>query len=245
MSHITPDKCIICHQARHVYPMGEKNGYALEACKACGSVMTTPLVTDEQRETYFGEIDPQITHRPDPRNIIERLKSRLRAVVPHPQGKRFLDVGCQNGYAVVAASELGMRPVGIDQHEFFIEFAQAKYPGNTFETARLRDYAAAHPAEADVIYCAENFCIETDIESFTAGLAAALAPKGIIYIEEPDGNHLNIPRNFANWPVVYPPINFIFLSKRGMAALLKRHGLAICRKFFSWRPFMRLIVTRK
>jgi SAM-dependent methyltransferase len=245
MTDVLPDKCLICHKDLHAYPMGEKEGYKLIACKSCGTVMTNPLVTQAQREAYFGEIDPQITHIPEPSREIERIKKLILKLMPHPAGKRFLDVGCQNGYAVVAAKELGMLSQGIDQHGFFIDFARDKYGANLFEQTTAAEYAAAGHPPVDFLYALECFCMQPDPDNFTAALARLITPKGMIYIEEPDGNHFNLPRKFANWPVVWPPINFIYLSRKGMDALLKRHGLKITKKFFNWLPRMRLVVRKK
>ena len=76
-------------------------------------------------------------------------------------------------------------------------------------------------------------------------MAKTIAVSGKIYIEEPDGNSFNVPKRFTDWEFVQPPLNFLYLSKKGIAKLLARHGLKIEKSYFVWAPFMRLIVTKK
>ncbi len=247
MTDTTQQQCRVCHKPFNAYPLGEKNGFELAACRSCGSVTVDPEVTDALREEFFGIVEPKITHMPNHEKEIERLKKIIQKVEPNPQGKTFLDVGSQYGYAVAAAKELGMKVHGVEKHEHFIEFLHEKYAkgSETFQHIRLQDYAAANPPKYDFIYSTENFGMETKPEEFAQAIADLLAPNGKVYIHEPDGNHFNLPRQFINWEIAYPPINFVYYSKKGMAALLARHGLAVKKTFFSWRPFMRLVATKK
>lgn len=238
-------KCIICRQVFHPYPMGEKNGTMLMACKACGTVMTEPFVTQDELDAYFASVDPQITHVPDPAGEIIDMKDRIVKMGRDLKGKRFIDVGARQGYAVKAANLLGMKPYGIDSHEFFTRFAQEKYPPELFQHSSLADYAATDPEKYDIGFALECFCEQPDPDAFTAGLARVMKPGGKVYIEEVDGNSFNLPRNFANWAYVDPPINFLYLSKKGMEALLTRHGFIIQKMFFTWRPLMRLIAVKR
>lgn len=238
-------KCRICLQPFFPYPMGEKNGCVLLACKNCGTVMTDPFVTQEELDTYFTSVDPQITHVPDPAREIIDMKNRIVKISPELKGKRFLDVSCRQGYAVKAAKLQGMEPLGIDSHDFFIRFAQEKYPPDYFKHISVQDYAASDPEKYDIGFALEAFCEQPDPEGYVAGLARLIKPGGLLYIEEVDGNSFNLPRNFASWIYVDPPINFLYMSKKGMQAILGRHGFQIQKMFFTWRPLMKLIAVRQ
>lgn len=237
-------QCPICHAEFKPYPMGDKNGYVLVACSACGSVMTENRVTEEEREKFLADIEPQITHVPKPQNEIDELKKTIAKIMPNGSGKRFLDINCRNGYAVMAAKELGFIARGIDAHDFFINFAQSKYDAARFEQKTVFQ-AVEEGEQADFIFIREAFTEQTNPDAYAGAIAQLLAPKGVVYIEEPDGNNFNTPRYFAGWPVVYPPLNFFYFSKQGMKALLKRHGLTVKKTIFSWRPVMRLIAGKK
>lgn len=225
--------------------MGEKNGYAFSACMSCGSVITEPWVTQKTIDDFFGDVQPDIVHLPKPDIEIQKIKKTLMGMVPSPAGKKFLDVSCRQGYAVMAAKELGLEARGIDRYDFFVTFAQDKYTPDLFEQKTAVEAAAHHPAAFDFIFASEAFCEQTDPENFAEALAALLKPDGILYIHEIDGNHFMLPRKFSKWLYADPPLNFAYYSKKGMEALLSRHGLVVQKSFFNWRPFMRLIVKKK
>lgn len=245
MTETHKDKCPICHKDFVPLFLGEKNDYTLEACRACGSAMVRPWMTDEKREQYFGEIEPQITHTPNPDRDIELRKKIIQRVMPNPSGKKFLDICSQNGYTVIAAKQLGMQSYGIDEHEFFVEFARSRYGEELFENTSAKEFAETHAGEYDFIYALEAFSLQTHPDELAAAMAKLLKPGGIIYIEEPDGNHWNLPGKFTVWPVVFPPINFVYLSRKGLIGLLKRHGLAVAKQFWSWYPFSKFIVKHQ
>jgi hypothetical protein len=239
------DKCKVCKKPFISYSMGDKNGFKLIACKACGSVMVDPWMTQDELDAYFGQVQPQITHLPDPDEEIKRMEDRLRKVVRDPQGKKFVDVAARQGYGVQAARAANMTAIGIDSHDFFAKFAQDIYGPDNFKHVSLQDYAASDPPKADIVFAIETFCEQADLEGFTAGLARLVAPGGSIYIEEVDGNNFNLPRNFTEWSYVEPPLNFVYLSKRGLTSLLNRHGLHVQKMFFTWQPIMRLIAAKQ
>jgi len=236
--------CRICLQPFHEYAMGEKDGYTLVACRACGSVMVEPWLTQGELDTFFGEVQPEIVHTAQPQAEILRLKKLITKVFGPAAGRRFLDISCRQGYAVMAAKELGFDAHGIDPHDFFAAFAKDKYEAALFEHTTVKDYAASG-RQADVIFSVESFCEQVEPEAYMAALAKILAPGGALYLQEPDGNNFSLPRKFARWAFVDPPLNFSYLSKKGMEVLLKRHGLKVKKSLFIWGPFMRLVVVRK
>jgi len=229
--------------------MGEKNGYTFAACKACGSIVTQPWPTQQELDQYFADIQPEAVHAYNYQQEIKTTKNLFVKLMKNyfggaAAGKRFLDVCCRQGYGVVAAKELGFQAHGIDAHAFFVAFAKDKYDASLFEQATVQEYAA-RGQQADFIFVAEAFCEQPDPDSYAAALAKILARTGKIYLHEPHGNHLRLPIMFAHWPFVEPPINFSYPSKKGMEILLGRHGLVIEKSFFTWSPFMRLIVRHK
>lgn len=236
--------CRICQKPFFDYPMGEKEGYKFFACKGCGSISTDPWPTQETLDKFFGEIQPEIVHMPNPKGEMNTVKKILRQLAPDPGGRRFLQASCRQGYGVVAAKELGFQAHGIDPYDFFIAFAKDKYDPHLFDRITVQDYAAKGE-QAEIIYISEGFCEQMDPESYTAALSKILTPKGKLYLHEPDGNHARLPNNFAAWPLVDPPFNFSYPSKKGMEALLGRHGLKVEKSFFTWSPFMRLVVVHK
>lgn len=248
MSETATSKCRVCQGDFVPHPMGSKNNWSFVACKLCGSVMVDPWPTTDELEQYFADIQPEVVHRPDYLGQIAAAKKEISKIIRDPAGKTFLDPCCRYGYAVEAAWELGMKqPLGTDPHDFFHRFGQQKYPSHQFLHSSAETLATdnAHKGKYDLIYLQEAFCESLDPNALAAAIAALLAPGGKAYIEEPDGNHFNVPKDFTRWAFVDPPFNFLYISKNGMQKLLSRHGLKIEKTYFSWRPALRMIVTRK
>lgn len=235
--------CPACHAPLdEEFTVGSIEDLSFIACENCGTVVTDPMPTEAELDSLFANFTPADV-KDEPGQIV--LASKLiKPLMQMVRGRRFLDVNSQRGYAVKAATNLDLKAKGIDQREFFANFAQKRFPDCHFEMASTKAYAA-QGEQADIIFCAAAFCQQTNPEAFTAGLAELLADKGIIYIEEPDGNHYMLPRKFEKWSFVDPPFNFVYYSKNGLKALLARHGLKITKSRFSFfSPFMRLIVQK-
>jgi SAM-dependent methyltransferase len=237
------ETCPICRAVLHRHYMGEKGGYELTGCTACGSVFTEPGVTQEEIDALLEAAGAKAVHLRAHDIEIGVIKKQIRKVLPLARGKRFLDACCRHGYGVVAARELELEAEGIDARGFFVDFARLHYGPEAFHHTTAAAHAAAGK-QADIILAREAFCSEPDLDGFTAALSAMLAPGGRIFIEEPDGNSFWLPRHFPNWSVVDPPLSFHFLSAKGLGALLARHGLRIEKKFFAFGPVMWLSVCR-
>lgn len=236
--------CRICLQPLNEYDMGEKNGYQLMACEYCGSIAVSPWPTQDDIDTFFGDIQPEIVHSPDHKIKIKTAVKLIRKVTDKFVGRRFLDVSCRQGYAVMAAKELGFQVKGIDNYDFFVTFAKDKYDADLFEHATVQEYAAKGE-QAEFIFCVESFCEQLDPEGYMEALSKIIAPGGTLYLQEPDGNSFHIPKKFSDWDYVDPLVNFSWISEKGMEMLLARHGFKIRKKFFTWGPFVRLIVVKE
>ncbi|MFH1157957.1 MAG: methyltransferase domain-containing protein [Pseudomonadota bacterium] len=236
--------CRICLLPLNEYDMGEKNGYKLLACEACGSVMVRPWPTQADLNAFFGDIQPEIVHFPKPQAEIDNAGKILRKITGNFTGRRFLDASCHQGYAVMAAKKLGFQAKGIDSHDFFISFAKDKYDADLFEHVSVQDYAA-RGEQAEIIFSVESLCEQIDPDGYMEALSKIIAPGGALYVQEPDGNSFHLPKKFADWDYIDPPVNFSWLSEKGMESLLARHGFKIRKKFFTWGPFMRLIAVKK
>lgn len=236
--------CPICRETAVPYMLGDKEGYRYEACRACGSAQLEPFPTQSAIETFMAEVDAQLVHIARPEQRIATIEKILKKTLPPatPGKTRLLDVNALHGYATQAARNLGYQTVGINTWQYAHEFAVKHFGEGGFMHSRMQDYVETQYTKANVILCAKIFSQQTDQESFTQALKQALAPGGVIYIEEDDGNHLNTPRDLNGWPVVEPPLTCTLLAKKGMQKILARHGLRVRKSFFTWAPYMRLLV---
>lgn len=238
-------KCVVCHQAAGpFYPLGEKDGYRYDACRSCGSAHLSPFPDAGAIEKLMADIDPQAVHVPQPDRQISAIEKILKKSLPAPiPGKnRLLNINAMQGYATVAAGKLGYAATGLNTWAHLHDFATKHYSDASFALSSMQDYAATAGVQHDVILSVKSFGMQTDLDSYTQAIKTSLAPGGTLYIEEDDGNHLNTPRDINDWSVVEPPLTCTILSKKGMEKLLARHGLRIRKSYFTWAPYMRLLV---
>lgn len=235
--------CPVCRAEFLPYSMGSKDGYQLVSCRACGSVMATPAPTQAQLETFYGDIQPEAVHVANPEREISHMSKVLGKSLPAPTGgkNRMLIVNVQNGYLLAAAQKNGWKATGINFHEFMHRFACANYGEAHFFLGSLPEFAAQSQEKFDAIVCSRSFTEHRDLDALAAALKKLLADSGVIYIEEPDGNHFNTPRDFSVWNSVEPPVTSATLSKKGLGKLLARHGLGVKKTWFTWAPYIRML----
>ena len=82
---------------------------------------------------YRGKLDSKVRRA---RRRIRRLKRGLT-------GSRFIDVGCNVGFAVEAARQSGFQAKGIDIDEVAIDQARTLFPGCRFEHTSVETLASS------------------------------------------------------------------------------------------------------
>jgi hypothetical protein len=84
-----------------------------------------------------------------------------------------------------------------------------------------------------------------DPDAFVAGLAATLAPGGLLHLVEPDIHHWLRPRDLARWPGFAPEVTRHWFGARTLTRLLERHGLMLVRRRRLLRPEIDLLARRR
>jgi len=104
----------------------------------------------------------------------------LRALLPHPRGRRVLDLGCGYGWFCLWATENGAaRVVGIDISKRMLQRAQRDWPADGIEYRRADleevDLAAA---SFDLVYSSLAFHYVVRLSDLMARIHLALVPGG-------------------------------------------------------------------
>jgi SAM-dependent methyltransferase len=239
--------CPACRQPGKPYPVGTREGYSYVGCPSCGTITLAPWPTAQLIEETFAAIEPQITHVPEPERQIEAAVKLLRKRLPAPvpNRNRLLDVHAMHGYNVMAAKQLGYNVTGINSYAHMHDFAAKNYGAQASFLQQSAEEYAASGEKTDIILAINSFSSLLDPDAHAAALKKILAPGGVIYIEENDGNHFNTPRDVAEWEVLEPPFTPAAYSREGLVKILGRHGLAVRKRAFTWAPYMRLTVGHK
>ena len=237
--------CKACgHTLSTAQNLGTKNGFDLLKCADCDSVTVSPFPTVEELIAFYQSYKGSTDYRAKEKRKIERATRRIRRLMSMTKGRTFLDVGCNYGFTVKAAQNLGLEPMGIDIDASAVADSKAAFGGDVFRTIAVEDYAA-EGHKADIIYTSEVLEHVPDPDSFIKAISSLLAPGGVLYLTTPECGHWRIPSTFTDWPAVMPPEHITYFTRKGIAKLLSRHGLKVEKFFFSLKPGMRLIARRK
>lgn len=240
MTHLTT--CPACASS-HLAPAGEKNGCTLSHCLDC----KTFFASDYEAETssaLYNDYAPNTMYVSKPASKTRRAKNRLARLKRKFGGSRFLDVGCNVGYAVEAARQVGYQATGIDLNPKAIELAKQMFPQCRFFSGYL-DQLIAAGEKFDLIYCAEVIEHVPEPHGFAAQLAALLAPGGAMFMTTPDSGHWRRDRVFANWHEVFPPEHLIWFNRTSLAMVLKKAGFDDVRYRFNLKTGLRAYATKK
>ncbi|MEJ0010853.1 MAG: class I SAM-dependent methyltransferase [Alphaproteobacteria bacterium] len=203
-----------------------------------------PFPTPAQLDAFYASYVGTPGYMAKAGKKIRRSKKRIRRLLKMTPGRTFLDVGCNCGFAVVAAAELGLKAHGIDIDAAAIEICKARFGDKgTFAAVSVEQYAASG-AKADIVYTSEVIEHVPDPNKFTAALAEVLAPGGILYLTTPDSGHFSLSSDFTSWRAVNPPEHIVYFTRDGMHRLLARHGFCDIRFRFSFKPGMSVTARR-
>lgn len=221
---------------------GEKNGYKLLSCTACGSVTVDPFPTVDELIAYYQSYKGSRVYKPKETKKIRRATGRIRRLKNYIKASSFLDVGCNCGFTVKAALNEGLAGRGIDVDAEAIKYATEFY-GPHFSAISVEDYAA-QGNKADIVYTSEVIEHVPNPDTFVKAIADILPKDGILYLTTPQGNHWTYPKDMSNVKTVHPPSHITYFSKKGIALLLEKHGIQVEKFFFSFKPGIRLIARK-
>jgi 2-polyprenyl-3-methyl-5-hydroxy-6-metoxy-1,4-benzoquinol methylase len=244
MTQTMTPTCKACHASLDkTLTRGHKNGYDLLPCAACGTVTVAPFPTTDELMHFYQSYKGSAVYKPKQASKIRRATRRIRRLTDYTPGRKFLDVGCNQGFAVKAALDLQLDAQGIDIDAAAIESAGQSFGQQHFTASSVEQHMRAGN-KADIIYTSEVIEHVPDPDSFAQALAGILNPGGVVYLTTPDGGHWRVPKDFASWRMVTPPSHIVYFTRAGIRSLFARHGLHIEKFFFTLKPGIRLIARR-
>lgn len=229
-----------------LFNVGSKNGFSLQRCAACGTVVVDPYPDDATLQAFYSRYsrtDSYLSKKNSKlRRSHKRVKRMLRSGAP---GKTFLDVGCSVGFVTVAAYEQGLEAHGIDIDAEAIKIAQENFQGQgIFEAISIQELAK-RGNRYDMIYLSEVIEHVNDPENFLDSISTLLKPGGLLYLTAPDAGHFRVPANFMQWEMVTPPNHLTYFTRRGLKKILARHGLKAERFDFALKPGMKVFIRKQ
>lgn len=223
--------------------VGEKNNFTLLRCTACKTVSVSPWPTVAELIAFYQSYVGTTDYKKKKDRKIARAKRRIERLITLASGKKFLDVGCNYGFTVKAALDLGLDGYGIDIDATAVAASQEMFGAKHYQAISVQDYAHSG-AKADIIYTSEVIEHVPDPDSFVAAIAQILNKDGVLFLTTPDAGHFRVPRNFTTWGDVMPPEHITYFTKAGLTALLEKHGLRVKSFGFNFKPGIRLTAVK-
>ena len=157
---------------------------ALQLCRDCGlSQLTKVVPPDRMFRNYLYVSSTTATIR---EHFSELAATAARAVAA-AAGDGAFDIASNDGCLLKSLRAAGLVPVGIDPAENLA--AEANAAGLTTECAywslEVAERLARRQGRPKIITAANVFAHADDLQSFMAGVAAVLAPRGLFIIECP------------------------------------------------------------
>ena len=235
--------CPLCH-ADTQRVEGEKSGYRICECEGCGLMYSDPMPTPQQLDEIYAEYGVNKKNILRAREKVLRWRRRLFLIQMLAPRGRFLDIGCNTGFAAEAARRYGYDAFGIDLGRQSIDIAREMFPGCHFEleTAQV---LAERGEKFELVTCSEVIEHLTELETFVEALRGLVAPGGLLYLTTPDVGHWRVPKDKLAWSEISPPHHLIYFGKPQMRQLLESHGFKVMFFFpMPHKPNLRVLARR-
>ncbi len=216
-------------------------------CSQCGHMHTSPFPSLDTLSDFYQAYGGNASYAKKQKRKLQRAKRRITKLARHTVGRRFLDIGCNVGFAVESARTLGFEARGIDLDAGAIEIARELWQGATFSNTTISDHAQRpeHQAAYDLIYCTEVIEHVPDIQAFVSSAYALTAPGGLFFITTPDAGHWRRPKQFLEWDEVKPPEHLHWFTRESIRHLLTAAGFDTVRFMLSLKANMKVMARRR
>jgi len=223
--------------------VGCKDVFDLHRCEACSLMYVSPMPTQEELNQFYQNYHKTSQYTGKLDSKLRRAKKRIRVIKWRARGKKFIDVGCNVGFAVEAARRLGLDAVGIDIDESSIRLGKSLFPEAMLEIKSVQELASTGAA-FDLIYCSEVIEHLLHPVEFVEALYKILDDNGILFLTTPDIDHFSLPKDILSWDGVRPPEHLLYFSKKSLKVLLVGCGFGNVKCQFNLKPTLKVYARK-
>ncbi|MDP6353178.1 MAG: class I SAM-dependent methyltransferase [Alphaproteobacteria bacterium] len=226
-------------------PYADRDGHALVRCRDCGLIYLDPMPSPAKAASFYVDAYDGATsgYFAKPGAKLRRARGQMRRLARLVPAGRFLDVGCNGGFAVEAARLQGFEAHGLELDPVSIAYARDRFPRNVYFHGPVESY---RPGFAfDAVHCSEVIEHVADVNGFVAAIAGLMRPGAVLHLTTPDIGHWRRPRDLARWDAFCPPAHCLYFSPANLARLLARHGLVVIKRRFAWKPGIKLFARKQ
>jgi len=208
-------------------------------CRECGFLSVEKIPDGQALDDFYRAYYANSSYGTKETKKIRRSMRRVSSSRGRIKGNRFLDIGCNLGFAVEAAGCSGMEAYGIDVDEQAVDMAKKRFTERNFELVSVQDFAA-RGEKFDLVFCTEVIEHLPDFHSFAKALSELVAKDGLLFLTTPDAGHWLRPRKLTDWREVKPPEHLQWFGKKHLKKMFESSGLEV-RFQFNWKPGIRMV----
>ena len=221
-------------------PFGHKDGFSLYTCEMCELTFVDPMPTAAELSEFYREYYKTGQYRRKLDSKVRRARRRIRRVKRRVDGLRFIDVGCNVGFAVEAARQCGFEALGIDIDAVAIDEARSLFSDCRFEHCSV-EAVAASGRQYDVVYCSEVIEHLPDVAVFLQAILKLVAENGLVFVTTPDLGHRLIRRDPYAADFIRPPEHLLYFTRRSIERVMRRQGFTRVRFQQSFKPTLKVL----
>ncbi|MEO5858811.1 MAG: class I SAM-dependent methyltransferase [Pyrinomonadaceae bacterium] len=201
--------------------VGEKNGFRIFRCSACGTLFTSHLPAAGGEEDYDAYYTP--SNLTVPPFILTRIREIFGGFERYRQLDRILDIGFGAGTMLQVGRELGWETFGIE------------VSGPAVEQARKEGFAVFHGDLLNAGYATDYFDVVTaseiiehlpDPAEALREISRILRPGGLFWATSPSARSLSYRAMGTHWTVISPPEHLQLYSAQAVKHLLLKSGFS-------------------
>lgn len=210
-------RCLLC-QSRRLKPLSGYESAGLVRCGECRFVFSGAIPTARELEEHYGRYGRDDYLSP---LTARRYQELLDVFEPSRVTNRILDVGCGVGHFLEIAKGRGWDVYGTELTDRAVEICARK--GITTHKGELA-HANYQPDFFDVVTSIETIeHINNPLED-VSNMAAALRPRGLLYVTTPNFNSLSRRLLKSRWNIIEYPEHLSYYTPETITALLHRCG---------------------
>ncbi len=229
------NECALCGEDNYLLLVKKKFTYV--KCNQCGLIRIRPYPTLDELSPFY----KKNVHRKHVNNPMKNMfifKTRALILKMLASGNKFLDIGCNVGHMVGAATLVGLDATGIDISEGAIVEAKKIWKNAHFYNEPISDFCK-RGGKFDIVWCGEVIEHVIDIDEFMKSLVKLANRNAILFITTPDSGHFAVPKDISKWKELRPPKHLAIYNRKTIKKLFENYGFS---KFFFvpiQRPNMR------
>ena len=234
-----PNLCPICTAPSGTL-YGEQEGYRIYRCGCCGVMFVAPMPDDQALAAFYHDYHKTTQYTAKLDSKVRRAKRRIRALRRRTRGRRFLDAGCNAGFATEAARTLGFDALGVDVDPVTIDTARQLFPKARFAAEDIATLAT-RGEQFDVLYCSEVIEHLPRPLPFLRSLRQLLAPGGRALLTTPDLGHRSLPEHLIGTEMIRPPEHLLYFDRASAKHALEASGFTHVHFLTTFKPTLKIL----